>query len=144
MPTGTKFRTHEEYIASAAADVRPRLHRIQAIVEARVPGAIRCIGYNIPAYALGRTFFYFAAFKRHIGIYPPVLADGPLIAELVAFRNEKGNLAFPLGDPLPEELIGRVAAALAQQYAAPEQASAPVRRRAPVRPSARPRRSPSR
>jgi uncharacterized protein YdhG (YjbR/CyaY superfamily) len=113
----TKFRSHEEYIAAAAAEARPRLHRIQAIVEAQVPGAVRTIGYNIPAYALARTFFYFAAFKRHIGIYPPVVADAKLAEELAPFANEKGNLAFPLDAPLPEALVGRIAAALAKQYA---------------------------
>jgi uncharacterized protein YdhG (YjbR/CyaY superfamily) len=113
----TKFRSHEEYIAAAAAEARPRLHRIQSIVEASVPGAVRRIGYNIPAYALGRTFFYFAAFKRHIGIYPPLADDAKLVVELAPFRNEKGNLAFPLNAPLPEALVGRVAVALAKQYA---------------------------
>ncbi|MBI4985982.1 MAG: hypothetical protein HZC24_11765, partial [Rhodocyclales bacterium] len=63
-----------------------------------------------------RIFFYFAAFKKHIGIYPPVSKDAALIGELEPFRGEKGNLAFPLDQPLPAELIGRVAVALHREY----------------------------
>jgi hypothetical protein len=64
-----------------------------------------------------RTFFYCAAFKKHIGIYPPVTDDHRLILETAPFRGPKGNLSFLLNEPLPIELIGRVALALAAQYA---------------------------
>ena len=96
------------------------LRRIQAIVEATVPSAARCIGYNIPAYRLQRNFLYFAAFKRHVGIYPPVTDDPVLIGDLQPFRIGKGNLAFPLSAPMPYELIARVAASLAKQYSRPQ------------------------
>ena len=112
------YQSHEDYFAPLPAEVRILLERIQAEVEARVPGAVRCIGYNIPAYKLERTFFYFAAFKKHIGVYPPVTEVQQLILETAPFRGPKGNLSFPLSEPLPVELIGRVALALAAQYAA--------------------------
>ena len=111
------YQSHEDYFATVSVEVRTLLERIQAEVEARVPGAVRCIGYNMPAYKLERTFFYFAAFKKHIGIYPPVTEDQQLILETAPFRGAKGNLSFPLSEPLPVELIGRVALALAAQYA---------------------------
>jgi len=44
--------------------------------------------------------------------------DEALIAETAAFRGPKGNLAFPYAQELPVGLIGRVAVALAAQYAA--------------------------
>jgi uncharacterized protein YdhG (YjbR/CyaY superfamily) len=109
---------HEAYFATLAPTVRERLERIQHTVEQRVPGAQRCIGYQMPAFRQQRTFFYFAAFKKHIGVYPPVTADLALIAETACFRGPKGNLSFPLKEELPLDLIGRVAAALAKQYAA--------------------------
>lgn len=91
------------------------MQRIQQEVERRVPGATRCIGYNMPAFKLQRIFFYFAAFKHHIGIYPPVKDDAALIAETAQFRGPKGNLSFPYKEELPLALIGRVAEALAIQ-----------------------------
>jgi uncharacterized protein YdhG (YjbR/CyaY superfamily) len=110
------YESHDEYFASVADDVRLKLAAIQAQVEALVPGATRCIGYNMPAYRGKRIFFYFAAFKKHIGIYPPVSEDERLIGELARFRGEKGNLSFPLNESLPLELIGRVAGALYRKY----------------------------
>ena len=112
-----KFSSHEEYFASVATEVRPLLILIQNQVEALLPGATRCIGYNIPAFRAKRVFFYFAAFKKHIGIYPPVNEDAALIEELAPYRGVKGNLSFPLNQPLPLELIGRVALALYGEYA---------------------------
>jgi uncharacterized protein YdhG (YjbR/CyaY superfamily) len=116
MPT---CQSHEEYFATVPAPSRALLEHIQAEVEARVPGATRCISYRMPAFRLQRTFFYFAAFKKHIGIYPPVTADRAVMRATAPYRGGKGNLSFPLHEPLPIELIGRVARALADQYRAP-------------------------
>jgi hypothetical protein len=51
-----------------------------------------------------------------IDIYLPVTVDTALIALTAAYRNEKGNLAFPLDQAIPFELIGSVAMALSKQY----------------------------
>ncbi len=112
------FHSHDEYFARQPAQVRSRLEQIQKIVEAQVPGATRTISYNMPAFKKGRTFLYFAAFKRHIGIYPPVTDDLELIEQTEALRGPKGNLSFLHNTELPLALIGRVAAALASQYSA--------------------------
>jgi len=111
------FSSHEAYFDTVAADIRPKLQAIQATVESLLPGASRCIGYGMPAFRGNRIFFYFAAFRKHIGVYPPVTQDADLIAELAPFRGPKGNLSFPLDRPLPLDLIGRVAMALHREYA---------------------------
>jgi uncharacterized protein YdhG (YjbR/CyaY superfamily) len=110
------FTTHEEYFAKCSPEARALLGQVQREVERQVPGAARCIGYNMPAFRQQRIFFYFAAFKKHIGIYPPVTEDEGLISETAQFRGPKGNLSFPYEQPLPLELIGRIAKALAVQY----------------------------
>jgi uncharacterized protein YdhG (YjbR/CyaY superfamily) len=110
------FTSHDDYFASCAPAARPRLLLIQQEVEQRVAHASRCIGYNMPAFRLQRIFFYFAAFKHHVGVYPPLTDDALLVAETTPFRGPKGNLSFAHRDGLPIDLIGRVAAALALQY----------------------------
>lgn len=112
-----KFTSQEDYIASASDEAKTILKGVQSAVELDLPDAQRCISYNMPAYRHHKTFFYFAVFKTHLGIYPPVTEDPILIAELMPYRNTKGNLTFPLKHPIPYELIGRVALALAKQYA---------------------------
>ncbi len=111
-----KFSSHEDYFENTASEARPFLETIQQKVESILPKASRCICYNMPAFKTDRVFFYFAAFKNHIGIYPPVKNDKKLIKELQPYRNEKGNLSFPLNQPLPIDLIAQVADALHDEY----------------------------
>jgi uncharacterized protein YdhG (YjbR/CyaY superfamily) len=111
-----KFASHEGYFASTPLEARVLLESIQAKVESLVPSAMRCISYNMPAFKFKRPFFYFAAFKKHIGVYPPVTQNKALIKQLAPYRGPKGNLSFPLSEPLPIDLIGRVAVALYREY----------------------------
>ncbi len=106
-----------EYIAAADPAVRPVLKKIRLAVKSAVPEATETISYKMPAFKMGRVFFYYAAFKQHIGIYPPVTKDRKLIKELRVYANEKGNLRFPLDQPIPYDLIARIAVALSKQYA---------------------------
>lgn len=112
---------HDDYFASVPdAQARARLGAIQAQIEALLPQATRCIGYRMPAFrGRKRIFVYFAAFKQHIGLYPPLRHDAALIEALAPYRGEKGNLSFPLNQPLPIELIGRVAVALQREIDGP-------------------------
>ena len=108
--------SHEDYFESTAPEARPLLQSIQTMVESLLPEAKQCISYSMPAFKSRRVFFYFAAFKKHIGVYPPVTKDAALVKELAPYRGPKGNLSFPLSEPLPLELIGRVASALSREY----------------------------
>lgn len=112
----TTFATHEEYFAAQPAAVRPLLEWIQKATESVVPGAERRISYAMPAFRRRKVFLYFAAFKGHIGIYPPLRADLELVRELEPFRGPKGNLSFPLSKPFPKTLFKRVARALAAEH----------------------------
>ncbi len=108
---------HGAYLAACDPAVRERLIAVRAALEAAVPGAQRVIAYKMPALRKGPIVAYFAAFKQHIGVYPPVTVPPELVAELAPFAGPRGNLSFAHCDPLPLELIGRVGAALAAQYA---------------------------
>ncbi len=108
---------HDVYLAKCADAARTRLLAIRHVLEAAVPGTTRTMAYQMPALRKGRVIAYFASFKHHIGIYPPVKAPPELVAELAPYAGPKGNLSFPHKDPLPLDLIGRVGPALAGQYA---------------------------
>ena len=116
MPPRPKFASHAAYIAAAPKSVQPLLRQIRATVQAAVPDAEPCIGYNMPAFRLDRVFFYFAAFRNHIGIYPPVTGNARLRQRLARYRGPKGNLSFPLAEPLPVALIRDVAVVLAKEH----------------------------
>jgi uncharacterized protein YdhG (YjbR/CyaY superfamily) len=110
------FETIPDYLSALEPMQARVLRRVLALVRKSVPGSNRVISYGIPAFRQDKVFIYCAAFKRHIGIYPPVRSDARLVAKLKPYANAKGNLAFPLDEPLPLQLIAQVAKALAKQY----------------------------
>lgn len=110
------IESHESYFASVEGEAKFRLQAIQSTVETLLPDVTKCFSYNMPAFRDKRIFLYFAAFKKHIGIYPPVRGDERLIQELAPYRGPKGNLIFPLNQALPIALIERVILALHKEY----------------------------
>lgn len=101
-------KTIDEYIAPFPPDVRAILQEIRATVRKAAPAAEERISYRMPAFRLDRDLIYFAAFKNHIGVFPPVRGDEKLDRQLARYRGPKGNLKFPLDEPIPYGLIRRV------------------------------------
>ncbi len=100
-------QTVDDYIAQAPLQVRPLLAEIRATVRKAAPLAEERISYRMPAYFLDGALVYFAAFKKHIGFYPPV-RDAALKPLLARYAGPKGNLQFPLTEPIPYTLIARM------------------------------------
>ena len=101
--------TIDEYVAGFPAEVQVILQRIRRTVREAVPEARETISYRMPAFTLKGVLLYFAAFKGHIGLYPPVKGDPALEEEAAPWAGEKGNLRFPLDRPIPYRLIERIA-----------------------------------
>jgi uncharacterized protein YdhG (YjbR/CyaY superfamily) len=97
-----------EYIAACSPAARPILKKIRATVAAAAPDAQERISYRMPAFEQHGILVYFAAFKAHIGLYPPVSGDARLEKALSPYQGPKGNLRFPLDEPIPYELIRRI------------------------------------
>jgi uncharacterized protein YdhG (YjbR/CyaY superfamily) len=76
------------------------------------------ISYKMPAFRLNGILIYYAAFKNHIGVFPPVTGDARLEKALARYRGPKGNLRFPLNEPMPFDLIERIVALRVKQNAA--------------------------
>jgi uncharacterized protein YdhG (YjbR/CyaY superfamily) len=98
----------DEYIAAFSPEVQSILEKIRLTIREAAPEAKEKISYKMPAFTLDGDLIYFAAFKRHIGIYPPVQGDEKLSKEIARYRGEKGNLKFPLDEPIPYALIRRL------------------------------------
>lgn len=116
MKERLKFVSMDDYFASVPTETKSVLEEIRKVIKAAVPEATETISYQLPAFKHNKVFIYFAAFKKHIGMYPPVNGDNELIKKLAFYANEKGNLKFPLNQPIPYELIRRVAITLSHQY----------------------------
>ena len=96
------------YIAAFPPEVQAILEKVRLTVRQAAPDAQEIISYQIPAFTLNGVLVYFAAFKKHIGFYPPIKGDAKLVAAVASYAGEKGNLRFPLDQPIPYGLIKRM------------------------------------
>jgi uncharacterized protein YdhG (YjbR/CyaY superfamily) len=122
----TDFKSVDEYIASQPKAVQDILGRVRSIIRKAVPGAEESISYKIPTYKLkSGPMIYFAGWKQHYSLYP---ATGRVKAafqdELAPYEVSKGTIRFPLSEPVPVKLIGRIARLRAKEVAGREKAKA--------------------
>src|SRR5262245_40738852 len=102
------LQTIDDYIATCPVDVRAILGKIRSTIRKAAPKDKEKISYKMPACALAGELIYCAAFKKHIGIFPPVRGDEKLREAIARYRGEKGNLKLPLDEPMPYGLITRI------------------------------------
>lgn len=98
----------DEYIAGFTENVQEILQKIRLTIHEAAPEAAETIKYQMPTFTLHGNLVYFAAWKKHIGFYPPVTGDEELKQALAVYEGPKGNLLFPLDQPIPYELITRL------------------------------------
>jgi uncharacterized protein YdhG (YjbR/CyaY superfamily) len=98
----------DEYIAAAAPAARPLLKEIRRVVREAAPDAEELISYRMPAFRQDGILVYFAAFKHHVGVFPPVSGDARLEQAVEPYAGPKGNLRFPMDRPVPYSLIRRI------------------------------------
>jgi uncharacterized protein YdhG (YjbR/CyaY superfamily) len=115
LPEGDFMKNHRlaprninEYITAFSPEVQSILEKIRSTIRKAAPEAEEKISYQMPTFALMGNLIHFAAFKKHIGLYPPVKGDAKLQADISPYKGEKGNLKFPLDQPIPYALIGRI------------------------------------
>ncbi|HSK77882.1 MAG TPA: DUF1801 domain-containing protein [Thermoanaerobaculia bacterium] len=105
-PTGPK--NIDEYIAGFPKDVQEILEKIRKTIREAAPDAEEAIKYQIPTFTLKGNLVHFAAFKKHIGFYPAPRAIEEFKDELSVYKGAKGSVQFPLGEPIPYDLISRI------------------------------------
>jgi len=98
----------DAYIQSFPADVQSKLQALRSAIKALAPDALETISYRMPAYQFHGPLIYFAAFPRHIGLYPAPSGIEAFQSDLAKYKNSKGAVQFPLDQPLPLELISRI------------------------------------
>ena len=111
-----QFTSVEDYLDSLAPDVRSALEEVRATLHSAVPGAEDTISYNMPTLmADGHRVVHYAGWSKHLSLYPapePTPGDADLEREIAPYVAGKGTLKFPLDQPVPHDLVARVAKAL--------------------------------
>ncbi len=98
----------DEYIQSAPEPTRAHLTAVRALLRELVPEGEERISYRMPAVFFHGLVAYYAAFARHVGLYPGAAAVAQFERELGEYKHAKGSIQLPLDRPLPRELITRI------------------------------------
>jgi uncharacterized protein YdhG (YjbR/CyaY superfamily) len=98
----------DAYIASFPPETQKLLETIRVTIKAAAPEAEEKISYQMPTFALKGNLVHFAAWKDHIGFYPTPSGLEEFREELSKYNGAKGSIQFPLGQPLPLDLITRI------------------------------------
>lgn len=98
----------DAYISQFPADIQAILKKVRATIRQAVPEAKELISYQMPAFKQHGILVYFAGWKKHIGLYPPITGDKAIEKAVARFAGLRGNLQFPLDEPMPFDLIGRI------------------------------------
>jgi uncharacterized protein YdhG (YjbR/CyaY superfamily) len=106
---GKQPKTVDEYIRSQPESVQKILEKMRATIRKAAPKAEETISYRMPAYKQnGKYIAFYAAFEKHIGLYPLPDAIEAFKKELSAYKQGKGSIQFPLDKPMPYELVTKI------------------------------------
>jgi uncharacterized protein YdhG (YjbR/CyaY superfamily) len=102
------FASIDEYIAQCPKDIQPALEALRATIRAAAPEAEERISYRMPTFTLKGNLVHFALMKNHIGLYPTSSGVQAFAAELSPYECTPGAIRFPVGQPLPMDLITKI------------------------------------
>ncbi len=102
---GEAPQTIDEYIEAQPKSVRPILQKIRETIHAAAPDAVERISWSMPTFWQTENLIHFAAFKKHVGIYPGELSRLPFAERFAGYRTSKGAIQLPLDKPIDYELI---------------------------------------
>ena len=108
MAKSAKPTDIDAYIARFPIDVQAILEQVRTAIRNAAPDATEVISYQMPAFKQHGILVYFAGWQKHIGLYPPISGNKPLEKAVARFAGPKGNLQFPLDEPMPLALIERI------------------------------------
>jgi uncharacterized protein YdhG (YjbR/CyaY superfamily) len=98
----------DAYIGAFPARVRKVLEKVRTTIRRAAPEAEEVISYRMPAFKQQGILVFFAGWKEHIGLYPPIAGDPAIEKAVARYAGPKGNLQFPLDEPIPYDLIERI------------------------------------
>jgi uncharacterized protein YdhG (YjbR/CyaY superfamily) len=111
------------YFAALPPDRRRELRKVRAAIRQAAPAAVEAFSYRIPLFRLdGRPLIWYAAFTKHIGVYPIGAAIRQAhAAALKKYAVSTGTVRFPFTDPPSAALVGRLVKARVAEVRAPRQ-----------------------
>jgi len=103
-----KIDTIDQYISEQAEETQPILRKIREVIRTAAPDATEKISYQMPTFWQGKNLIHFAAFKKHISIFPGGEATTIFSDRLTDYKTAKGTIQLPLNKPIPYDLIADI------------------------------------
>jgi len=107
--TKKRSKNIAEYIRAAPPEGQENLHRLYEILKSVAPEAEEAIKWGTPFFVEPRFLFAFSAHKAHLSFAPMETGLAPFRKELENHKTTKNFLQIPYNQPLPEDLIRRIA-----------------------------------
>ncbi len=105
-----KPSTIDEYLGVQSPHSKDILESIRLTIHTAVPDATEAISYGMPTFRVnGKNMVHFAAFPSHIGFYATPDGHAEFETELSKYKRGKGSVQFPIDEPMPLDLIKRIA-----------------------------------
>ena len=109
MASRSTANSIDEYIAGFPPETQKALEELRALIKASALDATEKISYAMPTFDLnGHHLVHFAGYEKHVGFYPTGSGVEAFKEELKPYKSGKGSAQFPLGQPLPTDLIRRI------------------------------------
>lgn len=99
----------DAYIEAAKEPVSSILRKTREVLLDAVPDATEDMKYGMPTLRLHGNLVHFAANKAHLGYYPSPEGIAAFQDELKEYVTSKGAIQFPYDQPIPYELMARIA-----------------------------------
>ena len=101
--------TIAEYIDAAPREGQAHLRRLYALLKSAAPDAEEAIKWGTPFFVEPRFLFAFSAHKAHLSFAPSAAGLEAFAKELERHNTTKNFLQVAYNEPLPEDLIRRIA-----------------------------------
>ncbi|MBD3584131.1 DUF1801 domain-containing protein [Salinimonas sp. HHU 13199] len=104
-----KPKTVEEYISSKPKKAQERLGELRRYLKLADPNADEELKWGKPAFVNNGILYVYAVFTKHISLHPTPSVIKALRKELESFKLSDNTIHFPLEDPIPKELVTKIA-----------------------------------
>jgi len=97
------------YIRAAPRESQPHLRRLYAILKSVAPDAQEAIKWGTPFFVEPRFLFAFSAHKAHLNFSPMAAGLEPFRKQLQKYKTTRNLLQIRYNEPLPENLVRKIA-----------------------------------
>ena len=105
---GVEIKNVDEYIAGFPSSTQKLLQQLRSAIRKAAPQAEETISYQMPAYKFNGSVVYFGGYNNHIGFYPTAAGIANFKNDLASFKTSKGAVQFPIGKPMPLQLVSKI------------------------------------